>query len=969
MFFANFFLKVCFLFLKGGFMFKKLLLVAAILCVAGLGMAQTTQTGNIIGTVSSSEGPLPGVAVTIKSPAMILPSQTITTSAQGNFRFMGLAPGTYEVTFELQGMTTVVRKGVVVSVAQTATIDITMEQKTLEESVTVIGQSPTVDKQRTTRAANMDRIFLQSIPAQRNLATYFNMAPGVTGDTAHGGSTMDNSYNLDGVNMVDPATGVPNVNFGLDIMDELAVQIGGLTAEYGSVRGAVVNVVTKSGGNKFSGTASVYYNSENLKADNTQGTPLAGSKSGNKLEYEPVVTLGGPIIKDKLWFFMNGSFDHAEQFVAGYPADKPAGQEKPYTNFYPYPYVKLSFQPGANDKFTLSYNYSDRRTDDRGASKFAYESVTQKQITPTHVLNAQWTKFFSSSFFVNLRYGMVLFKMNLDGKGGEAQQYYAWNGISAGNSWRNADHYERNRYQVNADATAFIDNLAGTHELKFGGEVQLARTTWLVHGVADPITGGCYNIYLAPGYYYETLVLKNGGFDRKDWVNDYAAFVQDNWALTRNVNLSLGLRFEYNSVVYPKQNADEGPIVFQGKTYNRSITETKVMFNWWNLAPRVGLIYDPFSDGKTLFKASFARYILPNQVGWINLSHPNGWFGYYQFLNPDGTPIPDYTVPWAMPGGYQNGGAVIGYTAADGTKYDLKAAYTDEVTIGIEKELWADWSVGARYIRKWDRNQPNMVDAAQLDIDKLMSTGELDWSKNWTPVTTTDPYNGQTITFYRKGNLMNQEVYIINPPGANRDYDGFEFTLSKRYSSGVQLNISYVYAHSRGLITTTRTDESLGGAVAGFFQDPNAHTNALGDFPLERKHQLKIEGLVRGPVGVNLSWYFRYLSGTAATRIIRSDYVGLSGANALPQGYETIYAETRGSTFYPDFWQLDLRLQKDFRVSFISLSIFADCFNVFNRAFKTGMWLDSSRTTTYKYLQMTAINDPRIFQLGARIEF
>ncbi len=950
-------------------MFKKLLLVAAILCLAGLGMAQTTQTGNIVGTVSSSEGPLPGVAVTIKSPAMMLPSMTMATNAQGNFRFMGLPPGDYEVTFELQGMKTVVRKGVRVSVALTSTLEITMEQRTLEESVTVIGQSPTVDKQRTTRPANLDRIFLQSIPAARNLATYFNMAPGVTGDTAHGGSTMDNSYNLDGVNMVDPATGVPNVNFGMDIMDELAIQSGGLTAEYGSVRGAVINVVTKSGGNKFSGTASFYYNSEKLKADNTQGTPLAGAKSGNKLETEPVLTLGGPLIKDKLWFFVHGSIDNTEAFVAGYPADKPLGQEKPFKTFLPYPYVKLSFQPGANDKFMLSYNYSDRRTEDRGASKFYTESATIKQITPTHVLNAQWTKFFSNSFFMNVRYGMVLFTMNLDAKGNEAVTYMIPTGITSGNYWRNKDHYTRNRYQFNADATAFVDNLAGTHELKFGGEAQLARTTWLVYGVADPVTGGCYNDMNGPGNYADTLILVNGGFDRKDWVNDYAGFVQDNWALTRNINLSLGLRFEYNSVLYPKQNADEGDIVFQGKTYNRSITETKVMYNWWNLAPRVGLIYDPFSDGKTLFKASFSRYILPNQVGFVNLAHPNGWFGYYQYLNADGSAKPGVTTPWAMPGGYSNGGAVIGYTAADGTKYDLKAGYTDEVTVGVEKELWTDWSVGARYIRKWDRNQPNMVDAAQLDMDKLMSTGELDWSKNWTPVTVTDPYNGQPITFYSKTDLMATQIYIVNPPGADRNYQGLEFTLNKRYSNGIALNISYVYAKSTGLITTSRADESLGGASAGFFQSPNAHVNALGRFPLERRHQFKVEGLVKGPVGVNLGWYFRYLSGSPTTRTITSNLVGLSGASALHQGNTTIYGEPRGSTLYPDFWQLDLRLEKTFRVSFISLGIFADCFNVFNRAFKTGMWMNASNQSVNKYLVMTAINDPRIIQLGARIEF
>ena len=187
--------------------------------------------------------------------------------------------------------------------------------------------------------------------------------------------------------------------------------------------------------------------------------------------------------------------------------------------------------------------------------------------------------------------------------------------------------------------------------------------------------------------------------------------------------------------------------------------------------------------------------------------------------------------------------------------------------------------------------------------------------------------------------------------------------MNKRYSHGWALNISYVYAKSRGLLTTTRGDESLGGAVAGFYQSPNAHTNALGALPLERRHQFKVEGLVKGPFGINLSGYFRYLSGLPTTRTVSNNYLGL----ALKQNV-TIYAEERGHTKLPDTVQLDLRLEKTFRLKPIAFGVFADCFNVFNRGVATGMWMNSSNTST-KYMQMTAINDPRIFQLGARLEF
>lgn len=941
---------------------RKLISTAAILLLAaGLGPAQTVQTGTIAGTVRSPEGDiLPGVTVSITSPAMIVPSRSVITNQAGAFRFAALPPGEYKVSFELSGMQTVIREGIIVPVAQTVTLDIALELKTVEEAITVVGQTPTIDKLRTTRPANMEKIFLQSLPAPRNLNTYVNMAPGLDNLSAHGGSTMDNAVLLDGVNLIDAATGVQaaGVNFGLDIMEEISIQASGLTAEYGSVRGAVINVVTKSGGNSFSGSGSFYLNHEKLKGDNTQDTPLAGAKSGNRLEYEPTLTLGGAIIRDKLWFFTNASFNNSERFVAGYPGNCAPGAEKPIKTLVPYPYVKLSYQPGVNDKFTLSYNFSNTVTDDSGASKFSTESVTQQRRAPGHVFNLQYTKFFTSDFFANLKYGMVLYQLLLNGKGGEAQSVNNNTGISSGNSWRNHDNYTRNRFQVNADATMFIDNLAGTHELKYGGETQYAYTTWDIYGVTDPVTGGCYNSKYGDDYYY-TLILKNGGFKRVDKMIDFAGFVQDAWSVSRNLNLSLGLRLEYNSIVYPPQNQDEGPIEFLGRTYNRGIPETITMYKWLNLAPRVGAIYDLSSDGKTLVKASWSRYIIPNQIGFINLAHPNGWFGYYQYLNADGSHIPGRVSLWAMPGGEQNNGARIGWQ-----DHPLKAGYTDELTIGIEQEFWTDFSVGARYIRKWDRNQPNQVDAAQLDMAKLMTTGELDWSKNWTSRTVVDPYNGETKTFYEKIDLTATEIYIVNPPGADRDYDGFEFTLNKRYSRNWAMEISYVYAKSRGLITTARTDESLGGAVGGFFLSPNAHTNADGVLPLERRHQLKITGLVHGPWGVNLSGYFRYLSGLPVTRTVSNNYLGLS----LRQNV-TILAEKRGSTHLPDVVQLDLRLEKAFRINPLRVAVFADCFNALNRGVATAMWLNSSNVTNYDLFEMTAINDPRIFQLGARFEF
>jgi len=937
---------------------KACLLFTCVLVIASIGYAQSSQTGSLMGTVTMEDGStVPGVSVIASSTALVIGKMTAVTNENGVFHFANLPPGIYEISFQLEGFGTFIHKDIRVSVLQTYTVNAVLKLKSVQESIVVTGQGPTVDTQRQTRAANFDLQFLKSLPAPRNLNSFVNMAPGMVGDSAHGSATMDNSYNLDGVNLGDPATGTSNVSFGLDIMDEISVQSGGLSAEFGSVRGAMINVVTKSGGNRFSGGASFYFNHEKLKGDNKKGTVLEKEgQTGNHLEFEPSFNIGGPVIKDKLWFFASASYNQTQSYAIGFPYNVP----NPNTIIkviQPLPYIKLTFQPSQRNKFFLSYNYSDRLNNNRNADRYHTENNTIKQTTPTHVVNLGWNHYFNDNIYANFKVGMTKFSMMLDSKTERPvyYDYYTYKYLDNGGAFRTQDHNLRNRYNVNADATTFIDNFLGTHELKIGGEAQLARVTWLVYGVPDAKSGAHYNIMLGENDYYYGLVLAGNGFDRKDNMDDYFGFVQDTWRVNRHLTVNLGLRLEYNSLTWPVQG-ENGNIQLPGAlsdlVINRGITDPIKGLSWTNLAPRAGIIYDLFGDSKTLLKASWSRYTMANQTGWINTAHPNGWVGYFTMLEPDGTPITGSEWPWSLPATTK-----IGYK-----NYKLKAPYTDELTVGLERELFTDWSASARYIRKWDRNLIHAVDAAQLDIDKLMSTGVLDWSKNWIAKTGIDPFDGKTVTFYSKINLSKIEQYIVNPPGADRDYNGLEITLNKRFSHGWALNTSYVYGKSTGLISQGRGNASLGTST--LFNDPNAHIYAYGTLDLDARHQVKVQGMLTGPLGINLSGYFRFLSGGTWTRSISSSRLGVS----LRQTAETIYAEERGARRLPNTTLLDLRLEKTFKISNFRLSVFADCFNVFNQGVATSVWGNSSNPT-YAFERMMTISAPRLFQLGARVEF
>ncbi len=924
--------------------------------------AQATQKGSINGTVYTPDGePLPGVTVILKSPALVLPQLETVTNEVGKYRFPALEPGFYDLTFVLEGLDKVTRKDIQVSLGKTVTLDIDMTLQAAPESIVVEGKAPTIDLQRTDGVTTMDIQFLQAVPAARNLTNYFNMAPGVTGSTAHGSSTKENSYNLDGVNLGDPTTGTQLVNFGMDVMEEIAVMSGGLSAEYGSVKGAVINVITKSGGNSLSGQASIYVNHEKLQSDNTKDTGVTGT-SGKEYEIEPVLTLGGPIIRDKLWFFTNLSYWQSSQYYNGYPADNP-DNPIPVKELQPYPYVKLTFHPRPADKFIVSYNYSDRRLDHRGANWDQTESATYKQKSPTHVFNLHWTHQFNSNLFANLKLGIIQSTLTWTSKDpNQAYNLDVASGIWSGSYFRAVDENVRNRYQLNADTTAFVDDFAGSHELKIGGELQLGYTQWNVTHSRDPRTQLSYAINF-PAYYEQYGIYNYGyyifDFQRKENLRNGAFYITDSWTPVKRLTLSLGARLEYNATIWPPQMQEEGPQEFMGMPYNRSILEPIKASEWLNLAPRAGIVFDIFGNGKTVFKASYGRYIEPNFVEWVNLGHPNGWFYYRQDYDWDFNLVGD---PYAiqLPGGQQ-----IGYPGYNDGK--LKAPYMDEVTVGLERELFPNWSVGLRYMRKWDRNLIEDVDASQLDIDALLNDGELVWT-NWEPVTAIDPFNGQDVTFWNWIDPTEPiEKYTINPPGAGRDYDAVEFSLRKQYTSGWQILMTYVYQNSRGLIPTA--DSASGGEANGMrgtsalYDDPNAHNNAVGRFPRERRHMLKLQGMVQGPWGINLSSYFSVMSGRRYTRRVSSAGLGLSLHTDV-----VTFAESLGGHGYPTLVNLDLRAEKEFRVNNVYLRLFTDVFNVFNDNAVIEVRTISNRTS-YAFQDPRQIVPPRIFQLGAKIGF
>lgn len=926
-------------------------LALAFLAVS-FGFGQIGQTGQITVTVVDKDGvPLGGVTVTITSPDMVVARMDRVTNPSGVARFPSLNPGTYEIKCEITGFNTTVRKDIIVNAGITSAIDVDMAEAAIGEEIVVVGLSPTVDRQSTTKTSTLDTNFVANVPASRDLDTLFNMTPGVTAGTAHGSTVRDNAYSVDGVNVTDSTIGMLANDFSLNIAEEVSIQSGGLSAEYGQVRGAVVNVVSKSGGNELHGKVDLFYRGKDFQSNNTKGTPLEGQISGFDYEIEPGLSLGGPIIRDKLWFFANVSFFQSRSYVAGFPYDTP-GKQVPVGDTRPYPYLKLTFQPNQDNKFVISYGYSDSLNKNGYASMYDTEATTMDISTHTHIINALYTHFFSSNVFLNVRAsawisGLFRFAKTKTPSFWEYATYR--NSGSAG--WD--DDNPRRHISVEANGTTFLEDFAGSHELKFGASfrraIEIRECT--MHEVPGTMWSfvSTYNGDPYYAYFYDDI----------RWVNvlrDYGFYVNDTWNPIKNLTVNLGLRFDINQGLWPPQNENEDyyQLPFEGAIkVDRSIKETMTVYNWVNLSPRIGFSYDIFGDGKMFLKGSFAKYTRGNINTWAGRGNPNAWTYFGAYINAD---YSLYAVDWVQYAGKELA-PQYGYK-----DYDLKSPYTNEFTLGVERELFPDWSVGVRYIAKKEKNIIDDADSNALDLDKLLANGEMDWI-GYEPVTAVDPYNGAAVTFYNRLPQADvSRIYLINPPNATTNYSGLEVTLDKRYSNNWQVHASYTYAKSSGLVATDFSATSAWGT--GLYQNPNAHINAEGRFPYERRHQLKVSATVKIPFGINLGTYTRFLSGQRYTRTVSARRIGLL---TLRQWDETIYAETLGSRGLPALFICDLRAEKEFKLGKITIGLFGEVFNLFNVNKATSVFTDSSNPY-YPFEQMSAIQDPRVFRIGARFE-
>jgi hypothetical protein len=458
---------------------KFLAILAISLLFAPLAFSQSRETGAIRGVVTDEQNtPLPGVNMTL-SGENLMGVRAFITDANGEFRFPALPPGEYKLQAELTGFGTVVREKIRLTTTTTLTLDMQLKAAAVTEEITVIAQSPTVDVKSTeTASVTLSNDILRNMPNSQFTSNIVNMAPGVNNDVAFGASESTGiAYSMDGVNVADPEAGSAWVFSDYNIIEEAKVMGVGLPAEYGNFTGVIFNLVTKSGGNAFSGhfefdfqgyrNDSKFWQAENNQAyledfpDLTSPTSKLTDVNGH---------LGGPIIKDKLWFYTGGQFYRTQNRPTGFPEDVDYKQ--------PRFFAKLSSQLTPTLNMNVAFQRTKYQGVNRGASSTTSPEACVNQDSPDWLVGFSMNKILSPTTFFDLKSNYFEGIYYLDPEVG--YDTYSHFNLDENMLLDSAGYYfyaDRARFGTNVSLTHYAEDfLLGSHEFKFGAEFERSTT-------------------------------------------------------------------------------------------------------------------------------------------------------------------------------------------------------------------------------------------------------------------------------------------------------------------------------------------------------------------------------------------------------------------------------------------------------------------------------------------------------------
>jgi hypothetical protein len=925
--------------------FSRTSLAVALLVLLPLAAAAQDNSG-IAGVVKDTSGAvLPGVSVEASSPALIERARVAVTDGQGVYRIVDLRPGAYTVTFTLPGFSTVRREGIQLTAAFTATVNADMRVGSLEETITVTGEAPVVDVQNVTQQTVMTRDVIDSIPVgTRSVTALGVLIPGVTtisqdvggtqyGSAAiavHGSRVQEQQLVYDG--MYYNHGGGRGGSFTLmapndGTIQEISLAVGGLSAE-SETSGVRGSLIPRDGGNTFSGTFSTAFThralqSENLSADLIE-RGLTTVDSVNHI-YDINPSFGGPLVRDRLWFYSSVRFWETNQRIAGlyydkstiahvYEADlsRPAYEADSDGNQS----LRLTWQASPRNKITVHPQVNQQKRDHfygQGTANRTRspEAVIYYKTNPNYFGTIGWTSPVSSRLLVeggaavgnkNWHYFLQPEVTSATPAFLERSTGFRWGSLAEGMGHNDSPQFN-SRFTVSYVTGSHAAKVGVTH---FRGFPYTSRvvpnngvTLELLNGVPNRV-----QVHATPLSYWEVS-------------NNIGVFAQDQWRL-RRVVLNLGVRFDYYNAYVPAQTLEPGPQV-PGR--NVSFAKVEDVPNWKNVSPRLGAAYDLFGDGRTAVKVSIGRYMeAPNLTSFTRQANPanaivTSAFRNWTDSNGDFVPQPNELGPLSD--------ANFGQTVIR-TRYSDEArtvrGYNWEASASIEHEIAPRLSVDVGYFRRWYGNfrTTDNLRVTPADYDPFCITAPLDARlPGGGGYEVCGLYDVTPANF----GLVDNVITMAESFGTQREiYNGIDYTMSARLPRGIVLS---------GGANTGRVESDSCFVV----DSPQALLNCRVVPPFQT--QLKFLGVLPLPWGLQASATFQSIPGPEITASYVAQNAAIrpslgrnlaSGAN----GTATVPLVAPGTMYGDRLNQFDFRFAKSVRAGQTRVQALIDLYNMFN---------------------------------------
>ena len=920
---------------------RVLLIAAAAFALLPGVIAAQGLTGAIVSTVRDAQGGVvAGATARVSSPALIGGPVMQRTSEKGQLRFLALPPGLYVLEVEFPGFAPFHEGDILIGGGNTIERQVVLKVAGVQESVKVEGAGSLLDARDPGFRTRFGPDDLKAIPTRRSsMFDPLRNVPGVsptspssgtvTTISAFGSGTNENQFLIDGTNTTCPCNGVARSEPGVDFIQEVQVQAVGASAEFGNVQGAVINVITKQGSERFLYDASYYAQPSRLTSQPVRLKYDAGRRESGyeRARYRDFTSnLGGPAIRNRLWFF--GGY----QYLRDYDSQPATDPQYPKTYEQNKIFAKLTWQLAPGWQLNQSFHEEFWVSPDQPRFDRPIETTTRSQATVPAMTFGHLTHTASPKTVWDVRVGRFVYSQKNPPSTGDTTTPSRVNSVTNALSGAPQSFGALTLIRTTAKATLNHyrpDLWGGDHALKIGVQVERGEhhsSSVIPTGVryTDNNEGPSSATYSQPS--------NTGGV-----FITTGLFATDAITVGDRLTINAGLRFDHSRAI----SQDLHAVDFQGEETSTIVKGLGTMYVWNVISPRMGVTMKLDASGNTMLRASYGRFIQGVLTGEIGAFHPGA------------TTV---TMMGYVDGAYSQVRSVV---TRDSLQLDprLRAPRTDEYAIGVDRQVGRRLQVATAYVRKSGANFIGWEDVGGLY-----------------DLTTRTLADGRTIAVYdRRNAAADQRFLLTNPNGYSMTYNGLVLAVEKRRSRGWQAFGSYTLSRVTGLqpgsggnaaaaqVSTIAPPPGPGGLAFG--RDPNDLTNARGRLPNDRPHVFRVMSSVDVPkTGIVLAANLQHFTG--------KPWAASAQVPLRQNPNQRILLEPRGTRRLSSQTILDLRLSKPFAAGRAGrIDLLLDVLNALNETAEESIQSDTQVTASglnQSFGQYTAFVDPRRVMLGVR---